>query len=108
MIIHPAPGYVLGRQAKADESRSPGGIILPAGSLRHPVIRIVADGGPRQHGDRTFIPFPEPELNTEFKIQAGVQAIIAGAEQMIDLGYDQLWIVPYEAIVAVVEERDAW
>jgi hypothetical protein len=100
MIIHPAPGYVLARYSKTGETTTPGGVLLPPGSTFVPVVRIVADGGP-----------PELDINREilvsndpFRVEEGLRVVVAGAEQMIDMGYDQLYLIPYSAIVASVED----
>lgn len=100
MIFHPAPGYVLVRLSPTGETTTPGGVVLPPGSTFVPVVRIISDGGPVEHDINREILMP----SGSFRIEEGRHVVVCGADAMIDLGYDRLWIVPYEAIVASVEE----
>jgi len=100
IVIHPAPGYVLARYS-GQQDKTPGGILLPKGTLHSPIVTVVEDGGPPPTpGDEDWV----PAATSLFRVEERGRVVVAGVEQMVEVGLDRLFLVPYRAIIASVEE----
>jgi hypothetical protein len=96
LVLRAAPGYIVG-VPRGDEKESAGGILLPVGCERLPVIRVIHDGGHPHGGCESCA-----AARDAFKIEVGCELVVAGVSQMLDFGQDRLVLVPYSAIVAKV------
>ncbi len=93
-LLTAAPGYIVGRRRETHEIPTPGGIVVPGVGLRLPIVRVI-DVGPSCDDYE--------EWTRLFNLEPGMEVVISGVDQMVDFGYDHLYLIPFDAIIARVE-----
>lgn len=95
-----APGYIVGVPREPEE-KTAGGIVLPGGADRLPIVKVLHDGGP-PHGACEDCELTRSNRERGFWIEEGQEVVVAGVAQMLSFGHERLVLVPYPAIVARV------
>lgn len=88
------PGFIVGRKVPTPELKSPAGLIMPEGCARLPVLKLVSIG--KFRGD-------EEEWWKDLKLAENMEVVVKSIDAMVSFGYDDLFIVCFDDICAVLE-----